>query len=129
MLTEAAGMTNLAPSAAIMLLFSSTAFAQLNTCGNALMELKAFVFQVNSLTTSELNLGIPQRCQGNQHCSQILLQQFDSWYGQQANLASTYYMQILLQCSSQGVRPLPRRQAVAGVPGLNNKDIAELRMD
>jgi hypothetical protein len=49
-------MTNAAPSAAIMLLVSSTAIAQANTCGNALMELKAFIFQVNSLTKSELKL-------------------------------------------------------------------------
>jgi hypothetical protein len=122
-------MTNAAPSAAIMLLVSSTAIAQANTCGNALMELKAFIFQVNSLTKSELKLGIPQRCQGNQHCSQILLQQFNSWYEQQTNSANTYYMQILLQCSSQGARPSPRRQAVAGALGLDDKDIAELRMN
>ena len=92
------------------------------------MELQAFVSQVNGMATSELNLGIPMRCQGNQHCSQILLQQLDSWYGQQTSLADTYYMQISLQCSSQGARPLPRRQAETGVPSLNEKDVGELRM-
>jgi hypothetical protein len=111
-----------------MLLTSSTAIAQVNTCGNALMELQAFVSQVNGVATSKLNLGIPLRCQGNQHCSQILLQQLDFWYGQQTSLADTYYMQIALQCSSQGARPLPRRPAETGVPGLNEKDVAELRM-
>jgi hypothetical protein len=122
-------MGNAASSAAIMLLISSTAIAQVNTCGNALMELKAFVSQVNGLATSELNRGIPLRCQGNQHCSQILLQQFNSWYGQQANLANMYYTQISLQCSSQGARPLTRRQAQVGLPSLNENDVAELRMD
>jgi hypothetical protein len=122
-------MNNAATSAAIMLLIPSAAIAQTNTCGNALMELRAFVSRVNGVTTSELNRGIPLRCQGNQHCSQILLQQVNSWYGQQANLANTYFMQISLQCSSQGARPLPPRQAEVGLPGLNEKDVAELRMD
>ena len=122
-------MGNAAPCAAIMLLISSTAIAQVNTCGNALMELRTFVSQVNGVATSELNRGIPLRCQGNQHCSQILLQQFNSWYGQQANLANTYHMQISLQCSSLGARPLPRRRTDVGAPRLNERDVAELRVD
>jgi hypothetical protein len=121
-------MNSAAPGAVIMFLTSSAALAQVNTCGNALMELQAFVSQVNGMATSELKLGIPMRCQGNQHCSQILLQQLDSWYGQQTSLADTYYMQISLQCSSQGARQLPRRQAETGAPGLNEKDVSELRM-
>jgi hypothetical protein len=112
-----------------MLLIPSTAIAQVNTCGNALMELQAFVSQVNGVATSELNLGIPRRCQGNQHCYQILSQQLNLWYSQQTSLADTYYMQIALQCSSHGARPLPRTQAEIGVPGLNEKDAAELRVD
>jgi hypothetical protein len=57
------------------------------------------------------------------------LQQFDLWYDQQANLANTYHMQISLQCSSRGARPLPRRQAEVGAPSLNERDVAELRVD
>lgn len=116
-------------STVIGLALAPPATAQMNTCGSALAQLQQYVLQVNQAAQWELYQGIPMRCQGNPMCGQMLLQQLDFWYRQQAGLVNNYYMQIAQQCSSQAPTGIPTRPGEGGMPRVDEQDVTDLQVD
>jgi hypothetical protein len=111
-------------------LLAPPAFAQMNTCGNALLQLQQYVAMVNQTAHFEFSRGIAMRCGGNPYCGRALLQQLNFWYAQQANLVNNYYMQISQQCSSRVPSPLPPRPGGGGISRtIDEEDVTDLRVD
>ncbi|GAB3097803.1 hypothetical protein [Lysobacter terrae] len=82
------------------LVASTTAAAQNMTCGNAVMQLQAYIAQVNQYAAMEQQQGIPMRCGWNQQCSQWWYAQLNNWYWQQSQLVNNWYNQISMTCGN-----------------------------
>jgi len=101
------------------------------TCGNALQQLQAYVYQVNQMAAVEYNQGIPYRCGYNAYCAQAAYQQLNYWYAQQTQLVNGWYQNIVYTCttkqSAPRIKTAPPTEDDPG--GIDTSSVDDLEVD